>query len=222
MKAHYLAKLDLDAALDPQAKLWQGVGATTLKLDGTPLGMQPTGAIRAAWADKQIGLVDSVGVKAIHDGTNLAFHLVWKDTTENRDTVDNTSFPDAAAIFLPAAAGAPVITMGAPNLPVNAWYWRADDLRGHHVVAEGIGTTDTVDHEAVRARGMWSRDHWHVVIARAMRVDSPVKVAQLDASMSSAISVAIWDGANGERAGIKSFSGDWRELTLDAAPGART
>ncbi|MDP6375141.1 MAG: ethylbenzene dehydrogenase-related protein [Pseudomonadales bacterium] len=221
MKAHYLAKLDLDAALDPQAKLWQDVGATSLKLDGTPLGLQPTGAIRAAWADKQIGLVDNVGVKAVHDGQNLAFHLVWRDATENRNTVDNTSFPDAAAVFLPAAAGAPVITMGAPNLPVNAWYWRADDLRGHHVVAEGIGTTDTIDYKTVRARGFWSQDHWHVVIARALRVDSP-RVAQLDASISSGFSVAIWDGSNGERAGIKSFSGDWQALKLGAAPAART
>lgn len=222
MKAHYIENLDIEAALDPKAKLWSGVGATALKLSGTPLGLQPTGAIRAAWAEKQIGLVDRVGVKAVHDGRNLAFHLDWKDPTEDRETPDNSSFPDAAAVFLPASAGAPVITMGAPGHPVNAWYWRANDSRGHHVVAEGIGTTETIDYEAVRARGLWSRGRWHVVIARAMRIDSPRKVAQLEASISSGFSVAIWDGGNGERAGIKSYSGEWRELKLDAAPSART
>ena len=30
------------------------------------------------------------------------------------------------------------------------------------------------------------------------------------------IGFAVWEGSNGERAGVKSFSKEWRELALEA------
>jgi hypothetical protein len=33
--------------------------------------------------------------------------------------------------------------------------------------------------------------------------------------------VAIWEGSNQERAGIKSFSGDWQALSLGDLPAGR-
>ena len=48
----------------------------------------------------------------------------------------------------PLAEGAPLVSMGAPGAGVNAWYWRADEKdAGRNVVAEGIGTSRTLDQE---------------------------------------------------------------------------
>ena len=223
MHAGNIPKLELEALLDPDGKPWRGVEAESLPLMGTPLGLQPTAAIRAAWADKKIGAVDRVAVAAVHDGRVLAFRLEWKDPSENRELTDTTSFPDAAAVLLPAAPDAAVLSMGAPGRPVTAWYWRADeDGRGRNVISEGIGTTRTLDLELVRARGVWKEGRWRVVIARALRAQSTEPVVQLTPGKTTGFAVTVWDGASGERGGIKAFSGDWRELRLDAVPTPRS
>jgi hypothetical protein len=46
-------------------------------------------------------------------------------------------------------------------------------------------------------------------------------VAQLAPGERTGFALAVWEGSNGERAGIKAFSGDWRELRLGALPSAR-
>lgn len=222
MRAAYVAPFDLDAALAPDSRLFRSARSEELALMGTPLGLQPTAAIRAAWADRPIGAVDRVRVDAVHDGTHLAMRLEWSDAGEDRELADTTAFADAAALLFPAADGASAVTMGAPGAAVNAWYWRADENgRGRHVVAEGIGTTRTLDLERVRARGAHERGRWRVVIARALRVKTREPVAQIEPGGVTRFAVAVWEGSRRERAGIKSFSGDWRRLRLDAAPSAR-
>jgi complex iron-sulfur molybdoenzyme family reductase subunit gamma len=193
-----------------------------VKLLGTPVGLQPTEAIRTSWMAKKIGMVESVAVSAMHDGAVVAFHLEWADASEDRSIGDTTAFPDAAGILLRAAEGAPSVTMGAPTLPVNAWYWRADeDDRGRQVVAEGLGTTRPVEGEHVKGRGVWRDGRWRVVITRALKVETAEPVAQLAAGQVTGFAVAIWEGSNGERAGLKAFSGEFLELSLANPPTAR-
>jgi DMSO reductase family type II enzyme heme b subunit len=222
MQARYIGPTGIDALLDPDGAVWGPAAVERLKLEGTPLGLQPTGAIRNAWVGKQFGVVSGVEVVAVHDGSQLAFRLEWSDASENRGQDDSAAFADAAAVLLPGAAGAPAFTMGAPGAPVNAWYWRADeDGHGRHVVAEGIGTSRMLDGELVSGRGVWKAGRWRVVIARALRVTTSEPVAQLQPGQTTGFAVAVWDGANGERGGIKAYSGDWRELRLAAVPTAR-
>ena len=216
MRVPYVANVDVEALLDADAAPWQSTAAETLTMMGTPVGLQPTGAIRASWTGKKIGAVESVTIAAVHTGRELAFRLEWADPTENRDLNDTTSFPDAAAVLLPSMPNSVVMTMGAPTAPVNAWYWRADADKSRNIIAEGIGTSRTVVVELVRGRGVWKEGRWQVVIARALRIDTKEPVAQIDVGATSRFAVAVWDGANSERGGIKAFSGDWRELVLDA------
>jgi DMSO reductase family type II enzyme heme b subunit len=222
MEAHYAAGAGWKQLLDPDSRAWRAAGAESLRLIGTPVGLQPTAAIRAAWTGKSIGAVDRVTVAAVHDGEALAFRLEWDDATENRELADNTSFPDAAAVLLPSTADASVMTMGAPGAAVNAWYWRADESgSGRHVSAEGLGTSRTLDVELVRGAGVWKDGRWRVVIARALRVATGDPVAQLTPGERTRIAVAVWEGGHGERAGIKAFSGDWQGLELEPLPTAR-
>jgi DMSO reductase family type II enzyme heme b subunit len=215
MRADHLAGIETGSMLDPDSKVWRGRAGEKLALMGTPAGLQPTAAIQVAWTNKLIGAVSSVNVDAIHNGSMLAFRLEWDDSTENSELNDNDDFPDAAAIALPAAPGAPLVLMGAKGLPVNAWYWRADQNNsGRHISAEGLGTSQTLDTTLVRARGEWRDGRWRVVIARSMQVPEDPGAAQLREGQETSFGVAIWEGSNKERAGIKAFSGDWKPLTL--------
>jgi DMSO reductase family type II enzyme heme b subunit len=218
MRAHYVTAAEFSELLEPSSLGWKAAQPETLKLVGTPLALQPTAAIQVAWAKRRIGAVDRVEVAALHDGARLAFHLDWPDATENREVSDTVEFPDAAAVLLATLPGAPLISMGAPGLPVNAWYWRADEAQGREVVAEGIGTSRTLNVALVTARALWKGGRWHVVISRSLHGSSSEPVARLEPGRSTPFAVAVWEGSNSERAGIKAFSGEWRELVLDAIP----
>jgi DMSO reductase family type II enzyme heme b subunit len=217
MRARYLANVGIDELLDPAAKAWRIQKPDDLALMGTPVGLQPTAAIRVAWAGKPIGTVSATRVSAIHNGEAIAFRLEWASPSENSAIVDNDSFPDAAAIALPVVPDAPLMTMGAPGMAVNAWYWRADEPDGaRQLIAEGLGTSRTWDRKIVRGRGTWKEGRWRVVIARPLQIATDEPAAQLEPGRETGFGVAIWDGSNAERAGIKAFSGDWKPLALEA------
>jgi DMSO reductase family type II enzyme heme b subunit len=214
MRAVY-AKAELESLLDPESGPWRAQAGESIQLMGTPVGLQPTEAIRVAWMGKTIGAIGSVRVAAIHNGDVLAFRLDWEDPDEDAEVLDNDTFPDAAAISLPAAEDAPMVLMGAAGKPVNVWYWRADEAdSARHLTAEGLGTSRTLDVKTVKARGIWKEGRWQVVIAREMNVNTP-GAAQITPGSEIGFGVAIWEGSHKERAGIKAFSVDWKQLTID-------
>ena len=222
MKAQFIRGVSLKELLDPEAMVWRGVKPEPLLLSGTPSALQPTLAVRAAFPEGTIGAVKNVVVAGAHNGGEIAFRLEWQDHSADTgaDGQDDVGFPDGAAILFPTRKGAPLMTMGAPGLPVNAWYWRADENgRGRHVTAQGLGTSDTLDRELVKANGIYQSGVWRVVIARSLQTRNGGSAAQLSAGGKTGISVAIWEGSHKERAGIKSFAlgqqEGWHELILD-------
>jgi len=222
MEAHLASGTGVQQLLDPDDLAWVRADEDPLQLIGAPAGLQPTAAIRNTWAGRKIGAVEQVRVRAVHNGEFLAFRLEWNDPTRNDSLTDTTAFQDAAAIAFPVSPDAVAATMGGPNAPVNAWHWRADEKAGgRQVVAEGIGTTRSVDPSEVYASGAWTSERWRVVIARALRMETSAPVIQLAPGQITRYAVAVWDGAHQERGGIKGFSGDWRELRLAPAPMVR-
>jgi hypothetical protein len=70
--------------------------------------------------------VAGLDVRAIHNGTRVAFLLEWDDP--KIDDLDGIRrYHDAAAVQLPARAGStpPALMMGAPGAPVHILQWRA-------------------------------------------------------------------------------------------------
>jgi len=63
-------------------------------------------------------------MKAVHNGTWIAFRLSWKDATKNAVMYTDT-FRDAVAIMVPVAKEAD-ITMGAAGKRVLILHWKAD------------------------------------------------------------------------------------------------
>lgn len=215
MRAEFLSRGTLKALLDPEASEWSQAQPHAVRLLGTPAAMQPTEAIRAGWRERPIGAVERVELRTVHEGEHLFFRLEWADATANRDHGDNRVFPDGAAVAFPVREAAPLVTMGAPDYPINAWFWRANEPeRGRHVSAEGLGSSKTLDREHIHCRGTWSAGRWRVVIARALRLESPHPVVQLEAGARCHFGLAVWEGSRQERAGLKSFSGEWLELEL--------
>ena len=67
------------------------------------------------------------------------------------------------------------------------------------------------------AKSAWSAGKWTVVLARALAVpEQKEEVTQLSAGGTVKVGFSVWEGSNGERAGVKSFSKEWRDLKLEA------
>lgn len=107
---------------DPAAAVWKSAPAPL----SVPLMAQPMVTPRP-----EATTTSEVKVQAVHDGTRIAFRLTWKDD----DGVDEAgvlgTFSDAAAIQFPLKASdtPPPVMMGAKDLPVHIYHWRAQYQR---------------------------------------------------------------------------------------------
>jgi hypothetical protein len=68
--------------------------------------------------------ITKVTVKAVHNGSWIAFLLTWKDATKS-SVMYTDSFRDAVALMVPVGKSA-AITMGAPKERVLILHWKAD------------------------------------------------------------------------------------------------
>ncbi len=101
------------AADDPA---WSKARDVTLALN--PLWQRPT------WPPE-------LTVRALHDGTTLAFQLQWPDATEDRVIGRVQDFSDAVALMLPERPGAvPFVGMGQGDDVARLVHWRAVADRG--------------------------------------------------------------------------------------------
>lgn len=100
--------------IDPGWAGWKAARSMSV-----PLGPQ---AIAQPWnlapSTKQLS------VRAVHNGTWVAFLLTWKDAAKN-SVMYTDSFRDAVALMVPVGKTA-AITMGAPHERVLILHWKAD------------------------------------------------------------------------------------------------
>lgn len=199
--------------LNPASPHWRRVPAEAVALEGTPVQLQPSRYIRAKWSDQPTGTVRALTVRSAHNGRQLFFHVEWRDETANRGYGDR-GFPDAVGILFPVNSDAPLQTMGSPKAPVNAWYWRADDDAARSIIATGLGTVTESHAARLLGRGLWQNGRWRVVIGRSLRSPREAGSVRFRSGRPTKVAFAVWEGSQGERGGIKSFSNGWRELTL--------
>ena len=205
---------DASALLDPQAKAWDKVDREVIDLVGMPVHLQTSRYVRTVWADKLIGKVRAVSVRAAHDGERVAVRLEWADDTQNTEFADR-QFPDAAAVVFPANGDAPLVSLGAPDAKVNSWFWRADLEQGENRVAQGLGTDVKADGAAIDSRAAWKDGRWTVVVSRALKAKGAENV-KLTPGKAVKVGFTVWDGGNQERGDLRSYSRQWRELTLES------
>lgn len=196
---------DLSKPLHPFSSVWQFADSVTLHLVPTPIGRQVARYLKYAVDLSKIGRINEAKVSALHNGRYIQFKLVWKDDSPDFERVD---FPDAAGILFPLNKNAPQIvitTMGTEKEKVNVWYWRANEReQPKDVLANGLGTSETLKKSEVFSTGVWESGEWHVVMGRRMKVESK-DLVQFEIGEKRLCSIAIWDGSNMERAALKSF-----------------
>jgi hypothetical protein len=150
IRAVYLAD---EIPIRPDDGEWRGAPESRVDLVGQ-LMVPPHGG----------GSVESVSVRALHNGETLAIRLEWSDPTPNREVGVDT-FRDAVAVGFPTreAEMVPSPFMGDPEHPINIWQWTADfdaNAQGRGGFADRYPHTEGVwyfpqDYEVTRDVRAW-------------------------------------------------------------------
>ncbi|HDY82102.1 MAG: dimethylsulfide dehydrogenase [Gammaproteobacteria bacterium] len=196
---------------DPQAAGWRE--AQEYSMD---LGMAPP-----VHQSINLRLDDSAApqpiyVRAASDGKKLYLRLRWPDASENAAT-SRTDFADGVAVQFalgdPAADGSPTTSfmMGAPNGPVNIWYWKAGQAEAQNLAAGGFGSTTPLDTAGLESSSVF-RDNgeWVVVFSRPL-LQSGEHLVNLESGTAS-VAFALWQGDQRQRDGLKHVSMGWVSL----------
>lgn len=196
---------------DGTSAAWRGVSETSLELMPSPIGMAEDVSPFMALSEDH-GKVAAAKVRIASNGTSLSIRLSWADPDEDSAPGDLDEFADGAAVMFPLVPGASALAMGSTGAPVNAWLWKADEPEPFDVVAEGYATSQrrTAETTGLKANAAYAKGQWVLVFQRPLqaRGDS----VSLTGDEDVGIAVAIWEGANKERAGQKSVSGDFVAL----------
>jgi hypothetical protein len=199
------------ALLDPASEAWGRATPTHVLLNRAPrLYRQP--------APPPEPPVPPLEARALRAAGKLYLRLEWADATRNapvaparksgeggdpdklyrRPTTETNTFPDAAAVMVPESWGGgafPALMMGDRTSSVRMFYWSASGPadRGDELSAHGRASPRPTGRafalKAAHADGKW-----------ALTAELP---AQAD---GSPIAFAVWDGAYGDRDGLKFFS----------------
>lgn len=217
MQSKYRQDKKIDDVLNPNDSVWNDSAAESITLMPTPAMMQPTEYIRNKWEKESFGKVDKVVAKAIHNESYLAFKLQWEDANKD-DLIDDTDkFVDACAIMISRDINTPMITMGSESQPVDIWKWKADaklEQQGQ-ISSTGIGRTRAVSAGLVRSKGVWENGVWSVVLARPLALITNEPLTDISINEDLYFGLAVWEGSNKERGGIKSVTYSWTTLKLN-------
>ena len=200
----------------PDAGVWQQAESQQIALMGVPLSMQPSAFIANTWSGKTVGAISSVRFSSLHNAEVIALRLEWADPNQDLDVDDNDHFPDGAAVMFPLKGDAPLVTMGSVDQPVNAWHWRADRSgEARNNVATGFGSTRVTSGAGIATSARYHAGGWQLVFVRQLQMSGVESTVQFATGENIRIAFAVWEGSHGERAGLKAFSPQWHELSLD-------
>jgi len=204
-----------DELLKLDSSEWKGAGEYAIDMATTPLANQPSPYIKATRDEKELGKVKQAGVKALHNGKEVFFRVTWESAENNLSIGDMNTFPDGMALLFPVktAEETPIKEMGKADAPTNSWYWRADfENKPKNQIAEGLSTSLYTEDSSIVANSGWKDGRWTVVMGRAL--EAPEDSVKLAVGEKKAVGIAAWEGAAGERGGVKAFSKEWRDLML--------
>ncbi|MEZ5481794.1 MAG: hypothetical protein R3E73_06280 [Porticoccaceae bacterium] len=198
----------IESYRDPMSAGWSQIKTDKINMIPTPMAMQPTAYIRNSRAETPHGLVGELDVASVHDGETLAVYLTWKGVSP-----EGGDFPDAVAVAFPVSGNPMLVLMGGRDAPIHILHWKAN--KGvKSIKAEGIGLSDPGPQIKISSKAQADGDRWHVVLTRVL--GKGAGVAPLYPGLEQKVGIALWSGANDERAGLKAFSVDWVPFVVDA------
>jgi DMSO reductase family type II enzyme heme b subunit len=202
---------DVGGYLEPDSTLWTSVEAQAVEMAPAPLGLQPTAYVIVSWTARPYGELARLSFASVHDGSRIAVRLAWADATQ--DDGKGEAFPDGAAITFPVSGDPILVQMGSPDAPIHAVQWQARANATRSVLMTGIGSSRPGPPVAEAATGTYADGAWRLVLSRTLA--SPEGGAVLRPGQPSRIGMAVWNGSNQERAGIKAASVDWVNFQLE-------
>jgi len=169
-----------------------------------PVGMQPGAYVPKAYATLVTPNTTAAELE-VERARGWRVKLRWQASQPIRSLEgDPGRFVDACAVLTGETLDAPWITMGAPEHAVVGALWRADRPLPVRIRAQGLGTVERTDPpEGWRVASAWANGLW--------QVDFEFRsFPELD--LTQRLGVAVWQGAQRERAGLKSVSMAWSVL----------
>lgn len=227
----HLIEGDLPTA--PEDEAWSKIPPMTLPLSGQVI-------TRPVWPEPT---ARALTVRAVHNGSELAFLLEWQDNTKN-DRLTPGTFRDGVAIGLPLGDAPAFFCMGQLDHYINIWHWKADwqsdvdrrAARNTDKRREGVRTFEVIPRRAssvedligggfstlttkekqgrVQGKATWKDGVWHVVMRRPLVSEEQDNEAKLIPGRIQTVAFAVWNGENKERNGQKAVA-PWFQLLID-------
>ena len=219
--------------VEPEDAAWAKVAPMTLPLSGQVI-------TRPVWPEPT---ARALTVRALHNGTGIAFLLEWQDNTKN-DRLTPGTFRDGVAIGLPLGDAPAFFCMGQLDHYINIWHWKADwqsdiDRRAaktsekardgvrtfeviprrvssvEDLIGGGFSTLTTKEKQGrVQGKAVWKDGVWRVVMHRPLLSEEQENEAKLVPGRVQTVSFAVWNGENKERNGQKAVA-PWFQLIID-------
>lgn len=196
--------------------LWRRAESILVPMSPAPLGMVEDRSPFLVLSEDH-GIIEEIKVKALHNSKSLAIQIIMEVPTIRDRLNDLDDFVDALGVMFPLNEEALAMTMGNEYAMTNIWYWKANHSDPYDVLSRGFGSTE-------RRPGIASKlavsakirgNTWEVVFVRPFQVDGGIEFAGFAPGKSTGISFAAWAGANNERSGMKSISGEFAELVIE-------
>lgn len=178
---------------------------TTVTLIAPPTAMQPGGYIATAYADRSQPGTSRADLEVQESTAGWTVALRWRAPQAVIDATDNPrQFIDGAALFAPTVKDAPWISMGTAQMPLEGVLWRADRAQPLRVSAQGLGSVQRAEAPAGwTTTASYANGTWQVTFTLPA-------FAALAATRQ--LGFAVWQGAQSERAGLKSVTPGWINL----------
>jgi len=187
----------------PDDLAWRDAQEYTMDLNMAP-AVHPSISLRH---DPETPAVP-IKLRAASDGQNLYLRLRWPDTTQDTVTARD-KFTDGVAVQFALEGGDTTsYMMGAPTTPVNIWYWKAGTIEPQNLAAGGFGSTTRLERGKLTTSTIYKDSgEWVVVFSRPLAQKGEHQV-NLD-SDSILIALALWQGNQRQRDGLKYVSPGW-------------
>ena len=205
-----LAKQGEKLPSDPDDPLWESVDYLDIPLVGQVVQDPRMFTPR----------VGNVRVQALYNDKEVAFRLVWDDTTETKPDPASKIFEDAITVqfpvTVPTGAKRPYFLMGDEDNPVHLWSWSSEQSGAVELNAKGAkkikAQSDST--QQVTSKIKYDDGQYRLVFNRSLSTPDKEIDIQFAPGQFIPISFFVWDGTNSET-GVSGAISSWYFLLLE-------
>jgi len=164
--------------------------------------------------------VDNVRVQSVYNDKDVAFRLVWDDSTDSKPDPASKVFEDAIAVqfpvTVPTGSKRPYFLMGDKENPVNLWRRGSAQSGAIELNARGANQIQPQSQsgQQVKAKLKYVDGQYRLVFKRALSTPDRDLDIQFAPGQFIPLAFFAWDGTNNETAAKSSLS-SWYFLLLE-------